>query len=99
MKSFLFLTEWADMMAKSPDKMRLSVYDAVVNYVENGAFPDDLEPVALGYFKKIYTALNDKLMIFQRLTDVLPKGYSMVETSKPNSEEAPTFADPEKVFD
>lgn len=84
MNAFVFLTEWKEWMAQCPAPVRCQIYEAVIDYVTAGTIPT-LDPVAMGCFKRIYTNLNDKAYLLERIKPLLPG-------------EDPTLADPDEIF-
>lgn len=46
-RTFVFHLDWADVLNQQPDNIRLAVYDAIIDYVNNGNVPDAGTPVYL----------------------------------------------------
>ena len=59
-KSFVFYTEWKEVLVDYPPEVRLEVYDAVIEYAESGTLSRPLAKMAFSFIKKQIDYDNDK---------------------------------------
>ena len=61
-KSFVFYTEWKEVLVDYPPEVRLEVYDAVIEYAESGTLSElrPLAKMAFSFIKKQIDSNKDK---------------------------------------
>lgn len=55
-KSFVFFTEWSEVLKDYPAEVRLEVYDAIIEYATSGTLPE-LKPLA----KMAFSFMKNKI--------------------------------------